>query len=117
LVLVVGLTPTTERVEVLMPGLTERYARVNASVRKVVTDLQDPLVQLIDVGDAISHLELPVTVFDGLHLSADGHDALAARLEDSIMRWLATGAMQEDASTEAVPSGEEAPPADTAPDA
>jgi lysophospholipase L1-like esterase len=97
LVLVVTLTPTTDEIERFMPGLTERYARINASIRKVVTDLHDPLVELIDVGEAIEGLDLPSTVFDGLHLSAEGHDRLAARLEASIKRWLESGAMDEPA--------------------
>jgi lysophospholipase L1-like esterase len=95
LVVVLTITPATARSERGMPRLGERYRVIDDRIRNVVARHDNPNVILIDVAGAIAHLDLTSTVTDGLHLSAEGHDAVASKLEEVVVGWIASGALDE----------------------
>lgn len=89
--LVLVLTPQAPGAlqERLMPGFTERAARYEQIMRDVVARIADPKIRIIEAGSVVEKLGSRKAMYDGLHYSTQGHDAVAGLLLDEIVPWLA----------------------------
>jgi hypothetical protein len=77
-VIVMGVNPTTPRIEAQLPGTAAAIVDTNAALMELCARLS-PSVLLVDpanfLGDAA-----PTAVPDGIHYSAEGHRRVAAHL-------------------------------------
>jgi hypothetical protein len=92
LVLVMTVSPAPPGVERLMARLNERCERYSEIIRGVVDRLDDPCVKVIDVGQVVEELGIENALYDGLHYTGVGHDAIAAQMERAITTWIDSGA-------------------------
>ncbi|MGQ0832607.1 MAG: SGNH/GDSL hydrolase family protein [Microthrixaceae bacterium] len=88
LVLVLTLNPPGPFLQNLMPGVDERSALYTDLIRKLVADLADDAVQVIEAGAVVEELGWRKAMLDGLHYTARGHQEVAAVLEASVLKWL-----------------------------
>jgi hypothetical protein len=88
LVLVLDIIDPGERMEHFMPGSHRRWERMQAELEAFVQAYNDPAVRLVDVSAIADSLPHRGTG-DGLHLTAEGHAAVADRLTKEIIDFLA----------------------------
>lgn len=89
LVLVMTVSPASPGVERLWWNLNARCARYSEIIRGVVTRADDPSVRLIDLDPIHARLGPKVAMYDGLHWTAKGHEAIAEQMCAEIERWMA----------------------------
>ncbi|MFZ6004347.1 MAG: SGNH/GDSL hydrolase family protein [Actinomycetota bacterium] len=88
LVLVLTLNPPGPFLQNLMPGVVERSALYTDLIRKLVADLADDGVQIVEAGAVVDELGWRKAMLDGLHYTALGHQAVASLLEPPILDWI-----------------------------
>jgi lysophospholipase L1-like esterase len=89
LVLIVDVPAPGPRLEHFMPGIGRRWEQLQDELRGFVSAHGDGAVRLVEVSAIASSLPGGGTA-DGLHLTAEGHALLAARLGKEIVDHLAT---------------------------
>lgn len=92
LVLLLTLNPPGPFLRNLMPGIEERAVRYNEIVARVVHDVDDPAIQLVEAGAVVEDGGWRRTMTDGLHYTARGHREVAELLEQAVMAWMKTEA-------------------------
>lgn len=88
LVLVLDILDPGERIEHFMPGSRRRWERMQADLRGFVEAYDDPAVRLVELSEIVAALPHGGSA-DGLHLTAEGHAAVADRLAKEITDHLA----------------------------
>jgi GDSL-like lipase/acylhydrolase family protein len=88
LVLVVTTTPAPQRIEQVLARLNDRTTLFAQIMRTVVDRVADPSVRLVDLYAIVEELGTTEVLYDGFHMTAAAHDALAAEMERSIMSWM-----------------------------
>jgi lysophospholipase L1-like esterase len=86
-VLVVDTHRPNDRLEHFLPGLTPRWESFRELFRRIVDELDDPLVKLVESSKVVDGIGDPPGTVDGLHLTAAAHAALAEVLADEILEW------------------------------
>jgi lysophospholipase L1-like esterase len=96
LALIVDVQAPNSRLEHFMPGLGERHAILQDTVRAFVERLDDPDVRIVEASAVVEALGAEGTE-DGLHLTMPAHALLAERLAKEITQWL--GSTDEEEAT------------------
>jgi hypothetical protein len=83
---VLNIAPTNDAIEAHSPGLRKSIGLYNESIRKVIAELGDDKISLIDCHSAISGSEYTIDQLvikeDGHHLTALGHEIYARMIAD-----------------------------------
>jgi lysophospholipase L1-like esterase len=88
LVLVCDINPPGSRLQHFLPGVTERYARFQAIVERVVAEAADDQVRLVPVSKFVS-AQGDEAQPDGLHFTPAGHLEVARMVAAEAGPWLA----------------------------
>lgn len=78
-IFVMGITPSSSRVERMLKGTGERITHTNRLLRDYCA-AAGPRMHFVDVEQCIPESDLPAMVPDGIHFSAAGHRVIAERL-------------------------------------
>lgn len=87
LVLVLDVQEPGEVLRHFLPGMSERHAVIQATLREVVDGFADPEVRLVGVAAACAAAG-PAASPDGMHLSPQGHRIVGDLLADEVLAWL-----------------------------
>lgn len=79
IVIVIGVTPCTDRIENMLKGTRKNIVEVNAGI-KTVCEHYSGRVQYLDPRTFIQESNIDEFIPDGIHFSAAGHKALAEEL-------------------------------------
>jgi lysophospholipase L1-like esterase len=101
LVLVTTVSPASPFIERLWSHLNERCSRYSALIMEVVAALDDPCIQIVDMKSIHDALGPKVAMYDGLHWTAKGHEAIAQAMFDSIQAWVESGGLPAAAAARA----------------
>lgn len=78
-IIVIGVTPCSERMENILKGSRKNIAQVNADMR-AICDLFPSRVKYLDPGSFVRERNIDDLVPDGIHFSAEGHRQVAEKL-------------------------------------
>lgn len=87
LVLVLDVHEPGEVLQHFLPGMPERHAVVQRTLRETVDAFDDPEVRLVSVSAACAAAG-PAASHDGMHLSPYGHRVVGDLLADEVLAWL-----------------------------
>jgi hypothetical protein len=88
LVVVLNVNPPTDRIEAVLPGVTERARRCSALIERVVASFDDPQVRLLDSEAIVRAHGAEAILPDGIHFNVEGHRLVADQLAEVILGWL-----------------------------
>ena len=88
LVLVMNVNPPGPFLQRLMPGIEERAELYGDLVARIVSDIDDADVRLVDAASVVERLGWRKVMVDGLHYTPTGHEEIATMLEEHIGDWL-----------------------------
>ena len=87
LVLVLDVNPPGEVLRHFLPGIDERIAVVQRTLREMVDGFDDPEVRLVEASAACAAVG-PEASYDGMHSSPLGHRVVGELLADEVLAWL-----------------------------